>query len=696
MKTAKHSMPLHWLHKIGIVTIIGTLALPTMHAQEDSQREAYRASMIQNDVKRDAAAIQAELTELREQMRQLMPEDVSAVTQAIQRIQELTDGEMNQAIVSLQEASQSADSKDQGSKIAAALRNQGVVSQDLKQLSVDLQARETIDGMNIQLRDLIRREVAVMLEISRLGKIQQTPEKLRDRHQERFQTANEDQKGVTADVKRLSQKFEILAKDFPSGEHPGLHQAAALAATENLTAAADQAGSLTAAGPFNNAVTAQTNVIRTLVAMRQALNEDADPLEIMRELSNRLEGSFSDQKQVMDAVMLIGERQDLDRNLKRLQESLGDEVVATRFELEFLNRKASGHLLSAQDSMDKAQLNFIRMWEEHMDARVNTEDALEGIRMAQQTLSEQIAKLEAEKPKTPAQMAAALAQLQRDVAQAAMQQAQTANQPGQPPQQQAMQEHVDNLQQRALPISPEASNLLVEAANQLTNATPQAQAEAAQTLNEAAQELANQQAELQALARMQDQLERAQELAEQAQNQLETNQTAQAANTLNAAQNLAEAAQQAAMEAAPEAAQALAEAAQNLDQADLNAAQRKTQEAQSQAQAASAAMAEAQAAIAQMMSQMPGMGPAGPGMQVSEQTQGQGENPTSQGNAGAGPTGDNLAGAGEIGGPVELLTGLTPHERGAVTQLQNESPPSEFIPEVHQYYKNIADGAGLP
>jgi hypothetical protein len=56
---------------------------------------------------------------------------------------------------------------------------------------------------------------------------------------------------------------------------------------------------------------------------------------------------------------------------------------------------------------------------------------------------------------------------------------------------------------------------------------------------------------------------------------------------------------------------------------------------------------------------------------------------------------DNLAGAGAAGGPAQVVTGLNPHDRDAVTQLQNEKPPHEYVSEVQQYYKNLADGAGL-
>ncbi|MEI8342452.1 MAG: hypothetical protein WCH43_13085, partial [Verrucomicrobiota bacterium] len=67
----------------------------------------------------------------------------------------------------------------------------------------------------------------------------------------------------------------------------------------------------------------------------------------------------------------------------------------------------------------------------------------------------------------------------------------------------------------------------------------------------------------------------------------------------------------------------------------------------------------------------------------------------SQGNGGGGPSGDHLKGAGAEGGPAQVVTGLSPRDRDAVTQLQNDKPPREFVSEVQQYYKNLADGAGF-
>lgn len=687
------------LRLAGTAALALALATSGAGAQEttDKQSEAYRASMAQGDVKRDAATIQAELVNLRDQMRQLMPDDVAAVDRAIEKMQSLSKEEMEGAIIALQEASRSKDARNQVEKISGALKKQGVVSTALKQLSVELQARETLESIAAELSNLVRREVSVLQEIGRLGNIQQMPAELHaPRHKESFEVAKEDQNGITADLKLLGRKLALLSKDFGSDPHNGIVQAADVATKQKLTEDADQALALTAGGPFNGAVAAQTKVIKTLIAMQQALTSEQDPLDRLKDLAGRLERAAADQKEVMDAVMLIGEKQDLERNYKRMQADLGDEVVAVRFELEPLNNMAAGQLVSAQDAIDKALLNYVRMWEEHMDARVNTQEAHKNILAAIKLLSDQIARTE-NGPKTPAELAAQLDQLQRAVAAAAVQQAQNARQP-QPSaaQQQSMKERVDSLQQSALPISPEAAKSLGEAAQQLPTTTPAAQMAAAQKLAEAAQELAQQKADLAALAQAESQVDKALELTEKAQENLENKQTAAAANALDAAKQNAQAAEKAAAQAAPEAAKAMGEAGKNLEQANMDAAQTKGDAAKAQAQAAADALAKAKAGLAQAMSDLPGMPQMTPGTPSPGQDnpQAKGKNQAVASQSGGGNA-DNLLASGKQGGPVEVLAGLTPQDRNAVSILQKESPPREFVPDVQQYYKNIADGAGL-
>ncbi|CAN5721343.1 hypothetical protein BH09VER1_BH09VER1_34790 [soil metagenome] len=689
--------------RLWIPALAVALALPSAFAEDaaDQQSEAYRASMSQGDVKNDAAAIQAELIELRDQMKQLMPGDVAEVDAAIKKIQSLSQNEMGQAVTALQEASRSKDAAQQVQKITGALKSQGAVSTALKQLSVDLQAKEDRASLAAELSELVRREVAICLEIGRLGKVQQTPAALHNRHQERYQVANEDQKGVTADLKLLNRKVDNMSKDFATDPQNAVVQAAAVGLAQKLSESADKAQQLTEAGPFNDAVVAQTQVIITLVAMEKALAAGGDPLDRLRALTTRLQQAGSDQKDIVDAVMLIGDRQDLDRGQKRLQGSLGDEVVAVRFEIESTNNLAATRLQAAQDSIDKSLLNFNRMWEEHMDARVNTQEAQKNIAAALQSLLDQIAAAEKNAPKTPAQLAAQLEQLQKDVAQTALQQSQAARQPQPqtPAQKQAMIDRVNDLQQKAAQLDPAASDMLTAAAQQLPTDTPQAQAAAAQKLAEAAVELQKEKAEVAALAQADAQMAAAQQQIDKAQEDLQKNQTPQAANDLRAAQQAAQAAQQAAQQAAPEAAQALAQANQQLQQAGQAAAQTDAKAAEQKAQAAEAALAQAQAAMGQAMAKQPGMQMAmqmGAGNKVAENAPAQqGPATQSQGNGGNGPSGDNLKGAGDKGGPAEVIDGLNPKDRDAVASLQNEKPPREFVPEVQQYYKNIADGVGL-
>lgn len=674
-------------------TVLALTIFPAA-AQNDLPDETAQAGMTQGDVKRDAEAIRAELEKLRDQMRQLMPDDVQLVDDAIKKLEVLSTDQMGGVMTALQEAGTSRDPRSQMAKISEAIKTQRIVSTDLRKLSVDLQARETIESIAEELSTLVRREVSASFEVNRLGRIQQAPVDLRNQDGERYQVANEDQKGVSADIGLLNRKIENLAKEFEADPHNGLVQAAAVSIAENLTAQANRAAVLCGSGPLDQAVQAQTQVIRTLVAMREALATGGQPLDRLRGLAGRLERAAANQKDVMDAVLLIGERQDLERHFKLMQASLGDEVGAVRFELEPLSSQTAGQLVTAGDWVEKTLLNYRRMWEEHKDAKVHVRAALDQMLAALHTLKEQIAQLESDQPQNAAQLAAQLDHLQRDVAVAALQQAQSARQPQpNPAQQQAMLTNVNAYQQRALPVSPEAAKLLGEAAAALPNPTPEAQHDAAVKLAEAARELGRQKAEVTALAQAQAQLDQAEHLAEQAKKKLEAQDTAGATNDLAAAQQQAQEAAKNAKQTNPEAAQAAGQAAGELAQAAQKAAQKDAQAAGSGAAAAQNALAEAKREIARAMAGTPGMSRMA--QDKDPLAQPKGRNPQSTANGDGGPSGDRLAGAGETGKPVEVPDGLDPQERAAVTLLQNEKPPREFVPDVRQYYKNIADGAGF-
>jgi len=687
MKTSSNMHPAAILRGISFFT--AWLFLPAAFAQEsaDPQGEIYQAGMTQGDVRRDAAAIEAQLVELRNQMRQLMPDDLAAVDQAIKKLQTLSAGEMADAMKALEAASRS---KDGAAKISEAMKNQGAASNELNKLAVDLRMRETLLSMDTALTGLVRRQVSSNLETNRLGAIQQMPKDLRGNDGTRCKLAIEAQKALGVDLKLLGKRIDTLAQDINDDSKNGLVLAAEVAKSQDLSGLTDKAQSLIESGPFNDASTAQMEVIKTLVAMEQALAGSQDPLDRLRKFADRLQQAISDQKSVVDAVMLIGERQDLDRGFKQVQASLDEEIVTIQYELQPVNNPVAELLAPAGVASAKSLKNFRRMWEEHMDARVNTQDSFKYITAAHEALRQQIAKAEAAEPQTAAELAAMLDSLQKEVAAAAAQQAQASRQPMPAPDLQAAKvARVYDFQQRALPISPEAATALGEAATELGTATPEAQMAAAKKLAEAADDLLKQKEKAEAIADAQKEIEKAQELTENAQEKLENGETAAAESDLSEAQKSADAAQQDAQAAAPEAAQDAQQAASDLGAAKQEAGQKQGEAAESKAGDAAAALAEAAQGLAQAAGQLPGMGNG-----VS-QSIGKGPGPKGKGNGGGGDSGDNLAGAGHQGGPAEVLQGLSPKERDAVSQLQKEAPPREFVSEVQQYYKNIADGGGF-
>ena len=695
MKTSSNTHPRAAL--CGVSLIAATLAwltVPATFAQEsvDQQNEVYQAGMTQGDVRRDAAAIEAQLVELRNQMRLLMPDDLATVDQAIKKLESLSTGEMADAMKALEAA---GNSKDAGGKIAEAMKSQGTASNQLNKLAVDLRMRETLLGMDSTLTGLVRRQVAINLETNRLGAIRQMPTELRNNDGNRYEIAVENQNSLGIDLKLLGKRIDTLAQDITDDSKNGLVLAAEVAASQDLSGLADKALNQIQIGPLSAAGTAQIEVIEALVAMQQAIAGSQDPLERLRKFADRLQQVAGDQKTVVDAVMLVGERQDLERTFKLMQASLDEEIVTIQYELQPVNHKVSELLVPASVASGKSLKNFRRMREEHMDARGNTQESLNYITAAWEALKQQIAIAEAAAPQTAAELSAMLDSLQKEVAAAAVAQAIAARQPMPPPELQAAKvDRVYNFQQRALPLSPEAATALGEAATELGTATPEAQLAAAKKLAEAADLLLEQKEMAEAIAEAQEEIEKAQALTAEAQAQLDEGETAAAEANLAQAEESAEAAQTGAQTAAPAAAASAQQAASDLGMAQTAADQNQVESAEANAADAAAALAEAAQGLAQAAGQLPGMG-QGISQSAQNGQPGPEGNGNGKGNGGGGGSGDNLDGAGDRGGPAEVLQGLNPKDRSAVSQLQKESPPLEFVPEVQQYYKNIADGGGL-
>jgi len=657
-------------------------------AQEpnEAQSEAYRTSVAQENLKQDTAAVQAQLALLREEMRQVLPGEIATIDKAIKNLESLSREQMGSAIKDLRAASQTGDLAEQVKNLAGALKNQTSISSNLKKMSVDLVARQSIERMNPKLLELLRRQITANNEVLRLAKKNPDPTKLETSFKRRYELVCGDQDTLIEDVKTTFTQIDDLARNLPEQSRPPMQKASETASGQKLIENAAGAAQLVHRGPLDQAAGTQKSVVKTLWTAFDALRISNSVMDRLRALSNQIGSAIADQKGIVENIGAI-RRSDAYAMLQR-QREVSDQSSLMYEDVVALNSRAAAGLRQAQTEMENTISSTEGRQEERQNAARSASAALVGLETAKKEIDKQIQEIPP--TLTPQQALAALDQLQRETALAAAEQARAAsaaktpNSPFAPTQAQkdALQAKVADLQQKALNLAPEAAPDLGQASQDMAKPDAASQQAAADDLARAAQNLARQEA----TAKAETNVEKAAQATTKAEQMLDANQTQDAVNQLAAAKQALAAAQQAAAAstANAEAKQAMAQAAQALTQAQMAAAQTKAQEGQAAAEAAKNAMGAAMKAM--------GAGPPDPTAKNTPENDKE--------NAEEGPSGGKggnglLAGSGAQGAPPEVITGLSPRERDAVDQLQTEKPPREFVPEVQQYYKNLADGAGL-
>ena len=664
------------------------LAVACARAEEpatERQSEAYRASVTQDTMKHDAAAIQADLASLREDMRQLMPENIATVNRAFAQLDSLSKKEMEAAISALREASKTGDVKAQVQKFADAFKNQQKIGASLKDLANDLNARQALVATDQKLTQLLKREIATAKEVARLGQLGTDERSLPRPVRHRYDVVCGDQDDVTNDIKLVLQSFGDQSNGSTVGKEKDMVQVMTIATEQRLTETADTAARLTRQGPFAEANAAQNTVAKTLSAMIQALS-------VSSRTSDRLQALSEQVSKIEDAQKELATSKE-NKEDKQKQTDLSNQTAAARSELEPLNSRAARDLEKAEAAMEKVIAADGGHRPDKAAVAQAQQEAANALEAAKKGLQGQIAQGNEAKA-TPQQATAKVDSLQKEVAQAATEQARIANSLPTTETEATLQKKVDDLQQRAAPISPEAAQLIGKASQEMSQVDNNAQRAAAQALAQAAQVLAQQEAamtgqtaEQQALAKAEQQAAQAAAATQQAQANLASDKTSgDAVNQLQSAkQQLAAAQQTAAAANAPEAAkQALAQAAQDLATAQTDAAGVKLPQAQAAAKSAQQAMAQAKQAMTKT------------GQDISQKAMPGNEQEQEATGGGAASNQGLISGAGEgTGAPVQVVIGLNPRDRDAITQLQNEKPPRDFVPEVQQYYRNLADGGGL-
>lgn len=726
---------------LAAAAVIGTLltapafaaTAPSPEEVAKAQSEAYRASVAQDTLRRDAVTVEQELAAIREEIRIFLPDQVKLVDRAFEKLSSLSQNEMLTAVASLRAASSAEDMTARLNALAGAKDDQAEISNSLRQMAVDLKAQQTAKALAEILNKMVRMEATA---ISAVQRVIDNPSNDGAKLEQQYKAAAAEQDFVNSDLRLLNVDLEELAKNLPQGaQRPAFEKILTLAAQQQLSPNAESALQNLRGGNMPGGMVLQKRVLDTLVAMLAALDSSSSSI------SEQIKAKMEEVKAAAEAQRELANSEKLEKKPKEMadaQKALADKTAELAALLQPINNKAADEARAAKAQMEEAMKSMRGNKEEQPMAQEQALNAANQLDAAVASLQSQLEKVEGPSmPDTKQELAQALQQLQSATAQAAMEQKNNL-QSGQPDP--ALQDRVEQIQEYAAAVSPEAAAELGEAADKLNNPSPEAQAQAAQDLAEANKALMEQMADLNGNSREQQALTAAEALADKARQEAgkaedaalpvppQKPSTAEASKDLAEAQKNAEAAAKAADAAgAPqEIKEALAEAQEKIAEGKAAAAAGKAEEAgkaageaekalgeakeglaQAKADAAAQATAAMEAQAAQKAGQpgQPQPGQPQPGQPQNSQQQ-NGPNQQSQVAQNANNPGGMIyqnskeIGAQELvnsGGtfvPQPLAAGINATDRAAVAQLSDEKPPRDFVPSVQQYYKNLADGAG--
>lgn len=647
----------------------------------ETRQGAYRASIAQESVRNDADKVQTALAAIiaEAKLNGIGGDDAEALRPILAQLGTLTEQEMRTVIDSLKSAGLSSDRTHQQRRINDAVESQQAIASRLYTLAGNLGARQAKEALPRDLRQLLGRQLANLRLTLRLQLL--PPEG----NESARQTVASNQQSLAADIETILKELAELVTLLPPGEAEPFKVALDFAQREKITVAAVEAAETASSGDLAASVRHQARVRDILLGASQALIAKQTAAEQLVQMSETLERLIIDQSDLNAGTRIRGvdtailsQRQTLIADqtgvLRTLNPALTPAVTTALEEGRLAMQDASGRL-SAKDTGPAT--------------RAAQDAALAALRRARAEL----AKLMRTEQQVLADAARDLARAQEQLAQARENLRQQNNAAAAPLLNAANQSAASAADAPGLP--PAALQAIAAARDDLaaaTTAAGQNDNTAAQqaAANAAAALAAAQAAVAQAQAALDQQASSAAaSAADQALQSLADAQTATAAaaDTMSTGASAAEqaAAAQQASAAASAAAAAQTNAAATAAATQAAAA---SQAAVSAAQngrpaAAEAALAEAKAALAAAQAAAQAAGGA----------------TDEAGTAGAGdPSGPSegknalLGGTGPAGGPGQVVTGLRPRDRAAISQAEADKTPPEFTPLVRQYLKNLADG----
>jgi hypothetical protein len=686
----------HRRHLLGGLVLLSATVVLSSWAQEpapsspgNSQQEAYRSSLIQENIRKQADQVETEINELSAelQLNNLDPAGSGVLTQAANALKDISAEEMSKVVDALRNASFATDNREQKRLILTAYQGQQSILLKLKSLASVIAAAEERQQIPSMLKDLIARQAANLRQTQGLSPAtsgQMTPDQ-----KTTHDLVTSEQQAISDEIGVLKEIIAKPAADETAPTDTSLMDLLRVLNTGALTTTAARAAQATAAIPFPDAVRSQTALKEQLTSLLGIALSKLDAETRLQQAKELLDETLTDQKNLGAAE----KQAHGDASLAERQASLEDRTAVLDALVKPIDHATSAQIGQTQTDMKDASSALAS----HSSEADQKQQAVVGdLEKAEARLNQEIAAAEREEELSPTDKLAALQQLKQSIDNARTN-PQTTTQ------------DLHKLQDQVAPLAPEAAADVAGAADQA--ALPQPDKNAInQNLAQAGGEIQKQETALAQTAQQYRTLAEASSALAQA--ELDGRKAAQsitstpqdltkAAYELSQAARAVNEAQQAGQgmppsgpggrDSAPQqdgngTQHALQEAADALRDATMAAVQARGPVAQADDHRALAAMQTAQAGLKASMARLqdsnnagsPRQGFADGRAEIAGMYQGNGL---------------LKGGLGGYSGPGQVVGSLNPKDRAAIEQYQTEKSPPEYAPQIQQYLKNLANSS---
>jgi hypothetical protein len=567
------SSPLSSRLTLTLGSLFLTLPLLAEKPKVDLQNEAYRTSVSQETLRRDALTAKEELAAIREEMKEFLPDDLALIDRAFNKLQDLSKGELQAVVNSLRTASKTSDIRLQLETLVGAQKTQTQVINSLNRLSTDLNARQSASQITSQFQRLLLAQSSISTNTNRLmvATPEVLPSKLKGDTLKRHQAILGEQQSLTPEIVVALENLKQLNNSITEGPARDSVQKALKIATEgNLQTSSEKLASSFSDNPLPSSHATQVTLVKALseivdtlkigeVGLSGRVAQLASELKLLREQ----QANLADPKAIATIPDAFGE-------IRKKQREISEAASALIPQIQGLNAQSAEKVKASTKEMEAALTILAKNKETRTTAATPIQSAHQLLLAAEAELNKQLAQMEKNEGKPLAgDLNGALSKLQSEIAQAAQAQNKlnaSANaspaSPANAAAKEALQAKVQALQQEALGLVPDTAKKLGEAMAQMSDASQASQEAAAASLADASEQLKNQiaalngqSAEQQALAAAASKIEEAMKTAAAAQSNLNSSspKTGEAFAQLDAASKQAAAAAAAAAAAEKQA-----------------------------------------------------------------------------------------------------------------------------------------------